>query len=102
MATNALSCTSPIFVVNNVANRAVAATSPCSVYIPRSSSSSSPKSKSKALVRAEAATGGNNETRLDVQHVTTGESAAKQTSAVDQRPRRTALEISPFGKCITS
>ncbi|KAL2226891.1 small heat shock protein, chloroplastic-like [Sesamum indicum] len=92
MAAKTLAC-SP-FVSNNVvgtANRA--SVGPCSVFFP---SACNLRRRSSSLGRARAA-GENNDTAVDVHHLSSGQRGTNQDTAVERRPRRLAVDISPFG-----
>jgi len=90
MAAKTLACSS--FVPNNVVGSSKDYyVGPCSVFFP--SACNLRRRKSPSLVRAQA-TGDNKDTAVDVQHVSGGRN---QDAAVERRPRRLALDPSPFG-----
>ncbi|KAL0304475.1 UNVERIFIED_CONTAM: Small heat shock protein, chloroplastic [Sesamum radiatum] len=93
MAAKTLACMP--FVSNNVvgsANRA--SVGPCSVFFP---SACNLRRRSSSLVRARAA-GENNDTAVDVHHLSGGQRGTNQDTAVERRPRRLAVDVSPFGR----
>ncbi|KAK6135149.1 hypothetical protein DH2020_031097 [Rehmannia glutinosa] len=90
MAAKTLACAP--FALNNgfhTPNRA--SVGPCSVFFP-----SACNFRRRPLIRAQA-TGENKDSAVDVQHVSTGQGGANQGSAVERRPRRLAVDVSPFG-----
>ncbi|KAK4431269.1 Small heat shock protein, chloroplastic [Sesamum alatum] len=92
MAAQTLACAP--FVSNNVvgtANRAPVG--PCSVFFP---SACNLRRRSSSLLRARAS-GENNNTAVDVHHVSGGQRGTNQDTAVERRPRRLAVDVSPFG-----
>ncbi|CAN4085635.1 unnamed protein product [Withania somnifera] len=71
-------------------NNKVAA--PCFVSFPSASNMRKPASRLLAQ-----ATGENKDTAVDVHHVSSGQGGNNQGTVVERRPRRMALDVSPFG-----
>ncbi|XP_051142472.1 small heat shock protein, chloroplastic [Andrographis paniculata] len=61
---------------------------PCSVFFP---------SRRKLCLVTAQATGDNKDTAVDVHHVGGGSGSNNQSTAVERRPRRVGLDVSPFG-----
>ncbi|KAI3471258.1 hypothetical protein Pfo_027921 [Paulownia fortunei] len=92
MAANTLLC-SP-FALNNVAGTTTKSrVGPCSVFFP---DVSYVRRTPSTLVRAQAS-GESKDTLVDVQHASSGQGGGNQGVAVHRRPRRLAVDISPFG-----
>ncbi|KAL0321612.1 UNVERIFIED_CONTAM: Small heat shock protein, chloroplastic [Sesamum calycinum] len=92
MAAKSLAC-SP-FVSNNVVgtpNRA--SVGPCSVFFPPACNL---RKRSSSVVRARAADE-NNDTAVDVHHLSGGQRGTNKDTALERRPRRLAVDVSPFG-----
>ncbi|GLU12089.1 hypothetical protein SLE2022_287960 [Rubroshorea leprosula] len=87
-----LSCSSSPLLFNKARSGRIKAIVPCAVSFP-SLSSSSTRSHRLSVVRAQQGSGGDNkDTSVDVQ-VNKG----NQGTAVERRPKRWAVDISPFG-----
>ncbi|KAK6936621.1 Alpha crystallin/Hsp20 domain [Dillenia turbinata] len=99
MASKFLTCyaTTP-FSLNNspVSQNRATNNKPSSVFFPRSSFNAKPISGKQVsrLVRAQASGGENS---VDVQHVDPNKQGNQANTAVEGRPRRMALDVSPFG-----
>nr|AIX87514.1 heat shock protein 21 [Lycium barbarum] len=93
MAGTTITSSSASPLVSNVAtyrtNNKIAA--PCSVFIPSACNIRRPAPRLVAQ-----ATGDNKDTSVDV-HVSSGQGGNNQGTAVERRPRRMALDVSPFG-----
>ncbi|CAO2838521.1 unnamed protein product [Amaranthus hypochondriacus] len=97
MASNALNCgaiCSPI--VSNTSCRKLGSLGPCSVTFPAPKKASV---QSRMAVRAQQAGGENKEGshHVDVQVQKNNPNNNQSTTSVERRPRRLALDISPFG-----
>ncbi|KAL3838025.1 hypothetical protein ACJIZ3_022616 [Penstemon smallii] len=99
MAAKTLVCSSP-FVSNHVVgtkNKTVVGQYPCSVFFP-SACNVIRRRGSPLQLKAQATGQSNDSTAVDVQQVNAGgQGGSNQGSAVERRPRRVALDISPFG-----
>lgn len=97
MAAKTFACTP--FAANNVVRTTNGApVGPCSVFFP---SACNLRRRSSSLVRAQAA-GENKDTAVDVHHLSSGQRGTNKETAVERRPRRLAVDVSPFGEHINS
>ncbi|KAL2556376.1 25.3 kDa heat shock protein [Forsythia ovata] len=95
MATKALASSYSPLASNNVFSTQNKAVGPCSVFFPSACNlvrKAAPPSR-VSVVRAQA-TGDKKDTSVDVQH---NSSSNNKGAAVERRPRRLAVDISPFG-----
>ncbi|KAL2540303.1 25.3 kDa heat shock protein [Abeliophyllum distichum] len=95
MATKALASSYSPLASNNAFSRQNKAVGPCSVFFPSACNlvrKAAPPSR-VSVVRAQA-TGDNKDSSVDIQHHS---SSNNQGAAVERRPRRLAMDISPFG-----
>ncbi|KAM3381721.1 Small heat shock protein, chloroplastic [Capsicum annuum] len=90
MACTTVTCSSASPLVSNVSvGGTCKVTAPCSVFFP--------SMRGPASTLVARATGDNKDTSVDVQHVKNGKGGNNKSTAVEQRPRRMALDVSPFG-----